>query len=584
MSGGSDEGITPEAFTNLKNKVNLLEGLIQQLVTQNAELYQLNVESMMERIPPSEFGLIKEQLSTIENRLARVENISLAFESRTNEMAKTESTLSTDSCGGIIEEKGFGEIVYKEGKNYSNHENCEWTIIEPYAEMISFELISNGFEECCDYITVKSLNQTDFPNPIGPDFKLNSQNQTAYTNGSFAKVIFSADSSVTGKGFTLRFNITRIEDEVEECGGAIIGDRGVISYKSGLEYLDNERCVWILHSPNSSTINLTLVESGFDSCCDYLLVNTIDPETGWIRNDTKKIKGENETLTVEESLVVIVFYSDQYNSGNGFSLEFSSSGDNPDPEINFIVKHFSELNGAIEYPSSEWKEGGESNKIYVVGFSKTVKFPETHHTVIDWKHGIFQSSTTDSCVYDSLTLYETFRNGWKARARFPNQTDCQPFVTVPPETEILSFSHHCFIGIFKPLSHKSKENVTSFSFSYDNQRIADSICGGILEPLEAEFGQISYKIYTIYRNHEHCNWTVQVPQAKTIRFNLIQTGLESCCDHISVYSYNEPTDSPFKLKSDNRTVSVAGPNATVTFKTDLSVTGVGFLLRYRKET
>ncbi|CAL8070889.1 unnamed protein product [Orchesella dallaii] len=371
---------------------------------------------------------------------------------------------------------------------------------------------------------------------------------------------------------------------LEECGGVIIGDRGLILYKSGLKYLNNERCVWILHSPNSRNIKLNLLEDRFENCCDYLLVNTIDPETGWIRNDTKKIKGENETLTVEESLVVIVFYSDQYNSGNGFSLEFSSSGDNPDPEINFIVKHFSELNGAIEYPSSEWKEGGESNKIYVVGFSKTVKFPETHHTVIDWKHGIFQSSTTDSCVYDSLTLYETFRNGWKARARFPNQTDCQPFVTVPPETEILSFSHHCFIGIFKPLSHKSKENVTSFSFSYDNQRIADSICGGILEPLEAEFGQISYKIYTIYRNHEHCNWTVQVPQAKTIRFNLIQTGLESCCDHISVYSYNEPTDSPFKLKSDNRTVSVAGPNATVTFKTDLSVTGVGFLLRYRKET
>ncbi|CAL8070897.1 unnamed protein product [Orchesella dallaii] len=520
-----------------------MTAVIQQLLIQNAELYQLNVESMLERIPARQFEtIVKEQLSTIENRLARVENISLPFESRTNEMEITESTLSSDSCGGFIEQKGFGEIVYKEGKNYSNHEKCEWTVIEPYAGMISFELISNGFEECCDYITVNSIDVNSAS--TGSPFKLNSQNQTAYTNGSFAKVIFSADSSVIGKGFTLRYNITRIK---EECGGAIIGDTGVISYKSGLEDLNKERCVWILHSPNSSKINLTLLEDGFESCCDYLLVNTIDPETGWIRNDTMKINGENDTLTIEESLIVIVFYSNRSDPGNGFLLEFSSSGENPDPKINFKVKHFSEPNGTIEYPSSEWNEGGEINNIYVVGFSKTIKIPEIYSTVIDWKHGIFQSSTTDSCVYDSLIVYEPLDDGWKPRAWFPNQTDCEPFVTVPPEKELLAIQHHSFIAIFKPLSNEYSNDVTRFSFSYDNQRIPDSACGGSLEPLEAVFGQISYRVERPYANNEHCNWTVQVPQAQTILFSLILTGLEECCDRIFVYSHNNSAESSFQL-------------------------------------
>ncbi|CAL8070881.1 unnamed protein product [Orchesella dallaii] len=453
-----------------------------------------------------------------------------------------------------------------------------WTVIVPDAGMISFQLVTSGFEDCCDYITVNSIDQDGVS--TGTPSKLNSLNRTATVSGSRARVVFSSDSSITGNGFTLRFVIGHLA----ECGGVIRADRGVISYKTGLRYLDNERCVWTLHSPNSSIINLNLLEDGFESCCDYLLVNTIDPETGRIRNDTRKIKGDNKTHTIEDSLIVIVFVSDHSNTGNGFSLEFSSSGENPDPEINYIVNHLSEPNGTIEYPSSVWSEGRESNNIYVVGFSKRVQNSQTLPTVLDWKHGVFQSSTTGSCEYDSLILYEPFLDGLKERAQFPNQTDCQRVVTVLPENEFLAFNHHSFLAIFKPLSHENSVNVTRFSFSYDNQPRADSICGGILKPLDAKFGQIAYKKARKYSNNEHCTWTVQVPQAERLLFSLIQTGLEECCDSISVSSHNSRTDSPFRLTSVNRTVSVEGPRATVTFTSDTSVAGFGFLLRYQKDT
>ncbi|CAL8070879.1 unnamed protein product [Orchesella dallaii] len=580
LSGDSDEEIASEAFKNFMNKVNLLESSIsnmtvgmQQLVSQNEEMYKSHTELMFARIA-TEFGNVKEQLSTIENRLAGFENTCTSFDNsnRTDETGRTDSSLSGDSCGGVIEEKEFGEIIYKEGKRYSNNENCMWTVVAPDAGMISFHLVTSGFEECCDYITVKSIDENGVS--TGPPLRLNSLNRIASVFGSRANVIFSSDSSITGNGFTLRIG------HRTECGGVIMADRGVISYKTGLKYLDNERCVWILHSPNNSMIKLNLLEHGFESCCDYLLVNTIDPETGWIRNDTY-IMRDNKTLTIKESLIVIVFFSDHSNTGNGFWLEFLSSGENLDPEINFIVNHLSEPNGTIEYPSSVWSEGGESNNIYVVGLSKRVQSCETLPTVVDWKHGIFQSSTTDSCVYDSLIVYEPVGDGWKARARFPNQTDCQRVVIVPPENELLTFSHHSFIAIFKPLLNENSNNVTRFSFSYDNQPRADSVCGGILKPLEAEFGQILYKKARNYENNENCTWTVQVPQAETILFSLIHTGLEECCDRISVSSHNSPL---FHLTSVNRTVSVEGPTAAVIFTSDESATGLGFHLRYQKET
>ncbi|CAL8070822.1 unnamed protein product [Orchesella dallaii] len=583
VSGNSDGDITPESFKSLKNKVGLLESSITALTSeikklgnQNEELYKSHVELMFERIA-KEFGKVNEQLSTFGNRISKFENTSdKSIDKKRNETKLTESNLLSDSCGGVIEEKELGEIIYKEGKRYSNDEECVWTVVVPDAEIISFQLVTNGFEECCDYITLNSIDQVG--ELTGPTLNLTSLNRSASVRGPRVNVKFSSDNSMTGNGFTVRFRIRPKDDA--ECGGAIIGDKGKISYNSGLEYLNNERCVWILHSPKSKSIKLKLLEVGFETCCDYLLVNTIDPETGLLRNDTQKL---TKTLKFEESLVVIVFYSDPSSPGTGFSLEFSSSGENPDPEINFIVKHLSEPNGTIEYPNSEWNEGGENNNIYVIGFSQMVQFPETFPTSVNWKHGTFQKST-DSCVYDTLTIYEQV-NYWREVTQFPNQnqTDCQTSVTVPQENDLLTIQRHSLIAIFKPLSHKNSENVTRFSFSYDSEPRADSICGGISEPLKAELGQVSYKAKMDYTINEDCTWTVQVPQAEKILFSLITTGLEECCDRIFVYPHNNRAVS-FPLTSENRTVSVEGPTATVSFTSDGSVTGLGFLLHYQKET
>ncbi|CAL8070891.1 unnamed protein product [Orchesella dallaii] len=127
--------------------------MTEGIVIQTGELHKMIVAMMSETIP-TEFGKVREEISTLENRLDRLENTCVSYNNRTNETGRTDAT-----CGGVIEEKEFGEIIYKEGKSYSNSENCMWTVVVPDAGMISFQLVTSGFEDSYDYITVNSVDQ-----------------------------------------------------------------------------------------------------------------------------------------------------------------------------------------------------------------------------------------------------------------------------------------------------------------------------------------------------------------------------------------------------------------------------------------
>lgn len=73
---------------------------------------------------------------------------------------------------------------------------------------------------------------------------------------------------------------------VDKCGGVIHGASGRLSYKLDSLYENGERCIWLIHSQASSEIQLKLVKEGFELCCDYVLVNTVDTSTGQMNNLT----------------------------------------------------------------------------------------------------------------------------------------------------------------------------------------------------------------------------------------------------------------------------------------------------------
>ncbi|CAL8069683.1 unnamed protein product [Orchesella dallaii] len=90
-------------------------------------------------------------------------------------------------------------------------------------------------------------------------------------------------------------NKTEVVVQDDRCGGVIIGDMGVLKYKTDRHILVNERCLWLLNAPTSTNITFKLENNGFDTglysgLYTFILVTTIDPSTGKLRNDTKKIK------------------------------------------------------------------------------------------------------------------------------------------------------------------------------------------------------------------------------------------------------------------------------------------------------
>ncbi|CAL8146577.1 unnamed protein product [Orchesella dallaii] len=161
---------------------------------------------------------------------------------------------------------------------------------------------------------------------IGQKLELSDWEPRGFVTGSRAMVRFTANRFFTGEGFRLRFLKrldfdTTVEPGGSKCGGVVVGQTGYLNYKLGKDYSNNERCVWLLHSPGSESIHLQLIDDGFQIWFDYLSVNTIDLETGAIRNDMKQFNARNWTQTIEAPLLVIFFISNEFLPGKGFSLK-----------------------------------------------------------------------------------------------------------------------------------------------------------------------------------------------------------------------------------------------------------------------
>ncbi|ODM91725.1 Cubilin [Orchesella cincta] len=495
-----------------------------------------------------------------------------------------------------------GRISYKESQSYINGERCIWEIEIPHAASIAFYLERSGVEACCDFVTVTSESGLT-------EVRLSLTNRTTIISGSKARVRFSSDSSVTGTGFRLRYeNSTDLVVQDNKCGGILRGDKGTLIYKRGIEYFNNEKCIYFLHSPQSTNITLQLVDDGFEvilvlmydedvddidddddfkACCDYLLVNTIDPITGTLRNDTVKINRAKRTHSFEESLLVLVFSSDGGTRGRGFSLKFSGTGNNSNPEYSYKLIHTFETEGTVSFPSSVWDRAAnqsETKEIFVLAHSLSIVPGEdmsTMPTNISWTSGVFKKKN-DSCDYGSVTFY-TFpsQTGWTTEDQYPDANDtasCTDFITVPAKRNIWSANLTAFLVIYKPIEFEQiEENTTQFSFAFEKS----AGCGGVYI---ANSGYISYKENGYYANNEECIFLVEVPSAETIAFNLEKNGFEVCCDYISISSVDAFTgiQAPAVIISaNNQTATVKGPVAIVTFTSDDSVAKVGFRLQFR---
>ncbi|CAL8146775.1 unnamed protein product [Orchesella dallaii] len=301
--------------------------------------------------------------------------------------------------------------------------------------------------------------------------------------------------------------------------------------------------------------------------------------------------GTNDIQTIEESLLIIVFQSDFSNRGIGFSLAFSSSGNNSNPDYSFNLLHISEPNGTIEYPypSSIWKTSGIKNKpLSIIAYSLNQGTEEESFFSVamrlSWKHGVFRRAN-QHCEYDTVTIYTAPKiSGWNLVSRFPTVNDtsnCPDIVTVMAK-ELRTSMYPTFLAVFKPVASdeiaKEKDEATSFAFTYENGG-----CGGVYVE---DSGVIRYKDDGKYANDEECIWLIHVPFAESISFELEHGMFEAKADYISVSSVKPfigVENETIVISSENRKATVKGPLTVVTFTSDRSNYRYGFRLYFRME-
>ncbi|CAL8147078.1 unnamed protein product [Orchesella dallaii] len=503
-------------------------------------------------------------------------------------------------CGGIpyTSQGDFGVIRYKERWNYANNEDCVWLIELLNASSIGFTLEETGFDTCCDYVTVSQTDNEWNELPTGDHSQLRLERDTAIVSGPKAIVRFSSDESKGGTGFRLSFEklpdwVTGGEDG--KCGGVILEQSGVLNYKPVRERFKNEQCVWLLHSPNSTRITLKLFLDGFRNRYDYLEVSTIDASTGIIKYAALLIK--NSALTIEESMVVIVFKSDYSTRGKGFSLVFSSNGTISDPEYEYNLCHISDRSGEIEYPNSVWESTGSGmNEIFVVARSLSCRAVDDSLLVtkLNWESGVFKKANC-SCKYGEVSIYSASESSevlysaskssdWSVIERFPNDnvtSSCSDVVTVTAKELSVSKSS-MFLVIYKPVVPRKnllQDESTSFRLTYEMD-----ICGGVYV---GSSGVIVHKFNDGYRNNEECVWLIEVPLAESILFELEGGEFQACCDYITVSSIlptSGVVSTEIVISPENRITSMKGPVAIITFSSDGSRRGNGFRLHFRMKT
>ncbi|CAL8146997.1 unnamed protein product [Orchesella dallaii] len=503
-------------------------------------------------------------------------------------------------CGGVLEPWESGVIRYKVNEEYDDNEDCTWIIELPGATKIEFILEKNGFEGCCDFITITSgYDRVTAVLEIGQNLRLRDTEPRGFIMGSRAMVRFISDASITGIGFRLRFLKrldfdTTIEPDGSKCGGVIVGQRGYLNYKLGKDYSNNERCVWLLHSPGSESIHLQLIDDGFQICCDYLSVNTIDLETGAVRNDMKLFNARNWTQMIEAPLLVIFFNSNEFLPGKGFSLKFRSSGNQLNVKYKYKLEHITALHGTMEHPSEQTKgeSGGRDEQNIFVIASSGVTIPNEFYTVIDWK----AQQPNGSFLPHSLVIYEALTENevgtrippiWLEKEQFrmckeSDSPNANTMSTRYNENLVKTFyvEAPAFIIVFKSLfdGHNGAEIRLKFDYSR-KQTIVDLSSDGTQTIITGPGARVTF---TSDEFSVGIGFRLRYERVTVLPISLFWDGFETLTDYLEVSTIDAETGSINKYArlGKESTLIIEESLVVIVFKSDSLTRGMGFSLVY----
>ncbi|XP_067663224.1 cubilin-like isoform X2 [Haliotis asinina] len=215
--------------------------------------------------------------------------------------------------------------------HYDNNVSCEWTISAPFGYKVKVKVltISLEYDSSCskDYVLFRA-GSTSYATYCGdvPGYIVSSSNVMTIT--------FRTDSSVTDKGFSLKY--TAVTKGCFKHETLRYKTKYIESPNYPLSYPDNTDCEWTIStSIEGYVIHVEVVYFNieYDSTCscDYVeLFNGTSSMGRWCGRDGPNIQITGQTLKVQ-------FHSDGSTSLRGFKLSVTAAEPASEPESFWLL-------------------------------------------------------------------------------------------------------------------------------------------------------------------------------------------------------------------------------------------------------
>ncbi|XP_076146859.1 cubilin [Alosa pseudoharengus] len=472
----------------------------------------------------------------------------------------------SQACGGHIPLGDSDPSGYITSPNYpSNYPqniDCIWVISVPNGEAVQLDFEDDFYIEpntdCrYDYLEVRDGPSSD----SGFIARLcgNTRPSTQHSTGAAMYVRFRTDTSITHKGFKVKYSIAT-------CTGTYIGQHGTVRSPGfpNANYPDGSNCEWYLHGPTGHYLTLSYTSfnltSSSDCSSDYVEIREY--------NASGRLLGRHcgnslpTPVDTGDSFAYVKFVSDSSGNAPGFSLSFEASVEECGGDLNLPSGTISSPNYPNLYPHSRtcrWEITAPHGRRVTL-------------TITDLR---LEGEGSSSCNYDYVDVF----NGVVSNAPHLERL-CG---TVPAGFQIES------TGNTMTVVFRTDSSVSNGGFSADYSSEEEAVCGDlIIGPDGGNFTSPNYGVGN-YTNKLNCEWLLQNPQhvnsSIVVIINDLHLEHHQTCDYDYIEFRLGNSDGELLTRFCGQSVPavpivVFTPELWVHFLTDSATVDLGFKATY----
>ena len=496
--------------------------------------------------------------------------------------------------------------------NYGNRERCYWNVVcPPNSGFFNVIGATIDVEQCCDVISIYRGNNTD--GPLLFTRRGSYDNVFWSTNETSVFITFITDSSVTRPGFTLPWrcgyasptfpnNTVSTPNPVSNITGCSNPSSGTTwtQVTSGTltsdfdghgpgNYANRDYCYWSVSCPDG-VFSITGATIRTESCCDRVYLRRGIGTNG---SEITQWRGNHENIyfATNESRVTIVFTADGSVTHDGFTIPWSCG----------LPTNYTNTTPIPSAPPGGFTCSSPSNgSSYTGNFFGTIESDTDGHSPTSgstpygvnerctwWVHcpagyvfSIQGMNMDTERTFDDVQVYDTYSNIllWERNGRHTNL-----YFTSASRSVRIFFQTDGSItggGFTMPWACADpRASTTAPAWASVAPQPGGTYCT-VNDGIMPAPGAISINSAQ-YTHNLYCSWTVTCDPGAFFRIDSLSGVTESCCDFlemndaytgVSLFRYSGPMQLR-AITSNVRAVSVS-------FRSDASVAGPGFVLQY----